>query len=215
MRAITIFSTIAIILAVGFETMAYSVNSQTEGYVIRTTTDIEATGTVEESARFKSTYFEGGPAGGNPEAIGVLANGFSRGAEVAYEFDFKAIDGQTRFLKDFDANFYDTPNLEVDSIFTYLADQNSLAAIASYEEKVGVSYIDAGDSALNFAGLLSLCPWVSSSSYPAKNVSIAAGVSLKSGSSDPVPIPGAFWLLGSALIGILGLRKRFADKSKI
>jgi hypothetical protein len=98
---------------------------------------------------------------------------------VAYEQEFKAIDGLTRFVKDFDADSNDDPNLEVAKAIGYIADPESLAAVATHEERVGLSVVAAGDGALNFDGLLSLCPWVTTTSYPATNEGIAAGNSFK------------------------------------
>jgi hypothetical protein len=36
-----------------------------------------------------------------------------------------------------------------------------------------------------------------------------AGYFLVRNSAAPVPIPGAVWLLGSGLIGLIGIRRRF------
>ncbi len=37
---------------------------------------------------------------------------------------------------------------------------------------------------------------------------IALGLALRSGNVSAVPIPGALWLLGSGLLGLLGIKRR-------
>ncbi len=157
-----------------------------EGFLITTNTDIECFGTVEEKEAYNWTYYQRadndpdgtGPNGGNPLRPRT-GGAFNRGAEVAYQEDFKAIDGITRFVKDFSADSHSEPNLQVAKVIGYLADPESPAAQATFTEKVGLSVVAAGDGGLNFSGLLSLCPWVTTSSYPATNEGIAAGSSFK------------------------------------
>ncbi len=157
-----------------------------EGFLITTNTDIECFGTVEEKEAYNWTYYQradtdpdgDGPNGGNPLRPRT-GGAFNRGAEVAYQEDFKAIDGITRFVKDFSADSHSEPNLQVAKVIGYLADPESPAAQATFTEKVGLSVVAAGDGGLNFSGLLSLCPWVTTSSYPATNEGIAAGSSFK------------------------------------
>lgn len=178
-RIVAMIALAAMFAFVGTTFASPPVEPPKEGFLITTNTDIECFGTVEEKESYNTTYFARS-TGGGPNSLQPRTGGeFNRGAEVAYSEDFKAIDGITRFVKDFAADSHNEPNLQVAKVIGYLADPESPAAQATFTEKVGLSVVAAGDSGLNFSGLLSLCPWVTSSSYPATNEGIAAGSSFK------------------------------------
>jgi hypothetical protein len=141
-----------------------------EGFIISTSTDIECIGTVRESSSYNSTTY----AGDGPLAP-ATGGGYNSGSEVAYKSDFRAIDGFTRFVKEFSADSNTAPNLESSTAIGYEADPSSPAALATFEEKVGISVVSAGQNGLNFSGLLSLCPWATSFGSGATNTSVAAG----------------------------------------
>jgi hypothetical protein len=143
-----------------------------EGFIIKSTTEIEATGDVVENESYNWTYFEGwgtgpfypnnytpaGPLEGScswsgtcdePEgAVYVQERGFSEGAEIAYSQTFKADNGTTSFSKTFAA--YSNPdaaagqtNLMVDKKITYDAIDPAVDR-ATHTEKVGLSVISMG-----------------------------------------------------------------------
>ena len=180
MKKLIVIAAAVAFVSFGVQVMASPpVEPPKEGFVISTTTDIECLGTMEESESYNTTYFAGATGDGPNSLAPATGGAFNRGAEVAYEQDFKAIDGLTRFVKDFDADSHDAPNLEVSKAIGYVADPASSAAVATHEEKVGLSVVAAGDDGVNFSGLLSLCPWVTTTTYPATNEGIAAGNSFK------------------------------------
>jgi hypothetical protein len=159
-----------------------------EGFIIKSTTEIDATGDVVENESYNWTYFEGwgtgpfypngyepvtpGPCGTDtclPAGIGsylVQERGFSEGAEIAYSQKFKADNGTTSFSKTFQA--YSNPdaaagqtNLMVDKKITYDAIDPAIDR-ATHEEKVGLSVISMGavsSAGSPASGILSLCPW--------------------------------------------------------
>lgn len=175
-----------------------------EGFIITSFTDIDCDGDVTESENFDWTYFEGWgkgvfypngyvPAGcvgtGCPEG-GVSELGFTEGAQIAYQQNFKAFDGVTKFVKNFAA--YSNPPAGTDNLVVTkdinFTPNDPTKSYASHEEKVGLSVISMGakDSAGNPAsGLLTLCPWAADGNgttgggYPPTNEGIAAGSSFK------------------------------------
>jgi len=161
-----------------------------EGFIISTETAIECDGTVKESESFNWTYFEGYKQGniiaygaGTSAAAPYYAApgyGWQEGAQIAYQQDFSAVNGVTSFIKDFAATTQSIPNLTVNKIIGFTANPGN-AGLATHTEKVGMSIVSQGGSqGLNFAGLLSLCPWaVEGGNYPATNEGIAAGSSFK------------------------------------
>lgn len=166
----------------GFAFGAPPVPGPVEGFIISTSTDIECIGTVKESSSYNTTSYAGsGPL--TPAAGGA----FNSGAEVAYQSSFIALDGTTRFVKDFQADSSTAPNLTVNTIIGFkantntraVAGSNSNASLAIFEEKAGLSVVSAGEDGLNFAGLLSLCPWATGYSSGASNTGVAAGSRFK------------------------------------
>ena len=161
---------IAVLAWVGAAIGAPPVPGPAEGFIISTSTDIECIGTVRESSSYNSTTY----AGDGPLAPTTGGN-FNSGSEAAYKSNFVAIDGTTRFVKEFRADSSNAPNLEANTVIGYVADPNSPAAQATFEEKIGISVVSAGENGLNFSGLLSLCPWATSFGSGATNTSVAAG----------------------------------------
>lgn len=160
-----------------------------EGFVITTETAIECDGTVSESESFNWTYFEGYGTGGyigrttagsQPPYYAAANNGWQEGAQIAYQQTFSGVNGVTSFIKDFAATTQTVPNLTVGKIIGFTANPGP-AGLATHTEKAGLSVVSQGGTqGINFAGLLSLCPWaVGSGGYPATNEGIAAGSSFK------------------------------------
>jgi hypothetical protein len=167
-----------------------------EGFIIDSFTEIKCDGDVTESESYDWTYFEGvGVIGavlvGTGDACytcapnAIKTEGFQEGAQIAYQQDFKAIDGTTNFTKTFKAVSHTSSsvpnNLTVDKDITY--DNLGGTGNATHLEKVGLSVVSAGSAGgetLNpAANLLSLCPWATSTpgttaGYPPTNEGIAA-----------------------------------------
>jgi hypothetical protein len=164
-----------------------------EGFIINSFTDIKADGDVKESENYNWQYFEGtgllkavyGTSCVECGISGISQLGFAKGAEIAYQQNFSAIDGTTNFTKTFKAvsNTSTTVpnNLTVDKKITY--DNLGGTGKATHLEKLGLSVVSVG-----YAGgattspaenLLSLCPWATSTpgtdaGYPPTNEGIAA-----------------------------------------
>lgn len=192
-----------------------------EGFIIKTTTNIQVQGDMQENQAFNWTYYEGwgkGPfypnmADGSPyvpagacagswlndccesaNCDGIVSElGFTEGAEIAYQQDFKAFEGSTTFVKTFEAyshpdNAAGQNNLKVHKTIDFIADDPDVG-YAEHTEKVGLSIISMGaaNSAAGSpaAGLLSLCPWAaenpgtSGGGYPPTNEGIAAASHFK------------------------------------
>lgn len=167
---------IVVLAWAGFAFGAPSVPGPAEGFIIGVSTDIECSGTVKESSSYKTTSYAGsGPL--TPDTGGA----FNSGAEVAYQSSFISMDGFTRFIKDFQADSSTAPNLVADTLIVFTPNPGSKAALANFEEKAGLSVVSAGGDGLNFAGLLSLCPWAAGSgtSSGATNTGVAAGSRFK------------------------------------
>lgn len=193
MRKLYVLALAAAFMLIGAQAFASPpVAPPPEGFLITTETTINCEGTVKETESYNWTYFEGyssaGAIGHNYNTAGApvppyyVGNGmgWQEGAQIAYYQKYTGSNGTTTFHKEFEANSAYPPdqgNLVVSKLIGYTADPNSNAAVAEHTEKVGLSVVSmGGNQGLNFAGLLSLCPWVSTGgSYPATNEGIAAG----------------------------------------
>jgi len=185
MKKLILLSMVVAFVLVGAQAFASPpIQPPVEGFIILTTTRINAVGTVIENETYNWTYYEGwgkGPFFPNnaanpyvPAGCGTSAAcagkyselGFTEGAEIAYVQTFKAPNGTTSFFKTFEA--YSNPdaaagkdNLIVHKEITY----TGLTAkdIATHSEKVGLSVVSMGAASSSgsspAAGLLSLCPW--------------------------------------------------------
>jgi len=168
----------AVFMFAGVQVMASPpVPGPVEGFTIKTTTQIECLGAVQETESYSWVYgFGEGPIG---PMFGDGAE-VNRAAENQYRQSFKAVDGYTTFIKDFSADSDSIPNLAVDTLIGYTANPSANAAQAQFSERIGLSVVAAGDElSQTLTGLLSLCPWVAGSStvYPATNEGVAAGSS--------------------------------------
>ena len=188
----------------GLQVMASPpVEGPVEGFRITTSTNIECVGSVTESESYSWVYGKVGTPGGpiqdnmvdmngdpvpntighqyGNNLIGPLPGGtamVNRAAENRFEQNFRSVNGFTTFIKEFGAQSDSTPNLKTDTLIGYQADPAVPAAQATFNERIGLSVVAAGDQLSSaLSGLLSLCPWVTSSStkYPATNEGIAAG----------------------------------------
>jgi len=83
-----------------------------------------------------------------------------------------------------------------DILFTFIIDPNSSSGIVSIDAFLSIGYITDGTA--DFAHTASL------------SLDLPEGVTFSSGSGvflQPVPLPGAVWLLGSGLLGLAGWRR--------
>ncbi len=145
-----------------------------EGFRVRTNTDIECIGATEESESYTWQYGDGMIDLRVPY---MLSGG---AAEIRYEQRMKSVDGLTRFVKGFNADSHEQPNLTVSKSFGYVADPNSTAAIMEHEEKVGISNVNFGGIlGESLSGFLTLCPWVTGQVLDAYNLGAAAGSKMK------------------------------------
>lgn len=115
-----------------------------------------------------------------------IEDGLGRGdsiAEISYEQDFEAVNGTTELRKSFTATDADTPNLEVEKDFSYLANPDSNIASAEMDERAAMTVVSYGASSIAGAitGAAALCPWVqpdgTEQGIPATNELIAGGSS--------------------------------------
>ena len=203
MKKLFMLSIVVMLALVGAQVFASPpVPPPVEGFIIQTTTDIIVDGSMTEKQRYDWTYFDGWGTGPFfPNQPGLLpcitcaeaghynTQGFSSGAQIAYQQDFSALDGITTFKKDFWASSKansDGDNLTVDKLIIY--DKNAGGSgVATHKEKLGLSVISAGSNGSNGStpeteGILSLCPWATSTNtpgttppYPPTNEGIAAG----------------------------------------
>ncbi len=173
--AVVVLSTVTF---AGFALASPPVEPPQEGYVIRTTTDVNVIGDFIHKSDLEWTYMQDtDPNGGSTLAHGdvnqALAEG-GRAAQIRYENDIRAIDGLTQFNANFNAASHDEPNLQVVKDFYYEADPTSGIANASDTEKVGLSIVANGDGA-GLGDMPSLCPWAAGTEIPATNEFIAMG----------------------------------------
>ena len=96
----------------------------------------------------------------------IRKQGFQEGAEIAYQQDFKALNGTTNFIKKFVAvsntDATNTDNLAVDKSIDFAG--HTPTSVATHEERVGLSVVSQGGelTATSIAGgMLTLCPWAS------------------------------------------------------
>jgi hypothetical protein len=147
-----------------------------EGFAIKTDTAIGCVGNTDETESFTWMYGDGvidlrGPS--------MLSGG---AVEIRYEQKLKAVNGETDFIKAFEARSDEQPNLKVSKIFGYTAGGTSPAGHMTHEEKVGISNVNFGGYLGGNNGvLLTLCPWTTGGGQliPAYILGAAAGSSMK------------------------------------
>ena len=156
-----------------------------EGFVISVNVDVECLGDVTETESHEWNYVkdmdpeEWGPRpGGHPSSsVGpedLYLSVFGRAGQVRYDETLSAVDGTTQLKKRFEAGSHSDEAITVSKDIGYVAQAESLIAIAEDSEKLGLSIVANGD-AEGLGDIPSLCPWVARSAIPATNEFIAAG----------------------------------------
>jgi len=171
-KVILVMAVAGLFAMVGSVWASPPVSPPKEGFFIQTETDINCLGTVIETERFDWTYADGSATNS------ALAGGDH--AQLVYQQDYEGTDGLTSFNKTFTADSSNEPNLGVDKIITYQALQpndgvNTPVGTSTHSEKAGLNIVSPGGSYGGLGGLLSLCPFNASGTFPATNEGIAAG----------------------------------------
>ena len=118
---------------------------------------------------------------GLPDVDAGLGRGDSI-AEIVYEQEFSSNAGFTVLSKDFTATDADTPNLDVNVDYAYVAEEGGLGK-AEMDERSSMTVVSYGQSTIVGAitGAAALCPWVqpdgTEEGLPATNELIAGGSS--------------------------------------
>ena len=164
----------------------------TPGFISETF--IRVDGSVSQSEKYYWSFSEGE---GNFSAVTsgtddqghaiIVTPGFQEGAEISYEQEYSATAGDTYFFKRLTFDRYQVPNLHVNTSVSFQGDPAIGSSLATYNERVGLAVISSGGdnttAGSGWGGLLSLCPWASSSDaasgggYPATSEIISAGSS--------------------------------------
>lgn len=125
----------------------------------------------------------------------IRKQGFQQGAEIAYQQNFRALDGTTTFIKKFvavsETDATHTDNLAVDKSIDFAG--HNPTSYATHEERVGLSVVSQGGELTATSltgGLLTLCPWVSSNRATTNNGCGECGCLPENGCGIPSPRQG-------------------------
>jgi hypothetical protein len=167
---------ITLMVFAGFAVASPPVPPPEEGFLIRTSVDINCIGDVIEEEEFTWTWMNDPAPGNDSNLAGNMVLGFAgRAAQIRYEEDLRAIDsGAMQLNKQFMATSDDEPNLDVEKDYAWAGQEGSGITNVSNRERAALSIVAMGDSrGLN--DMPSLCPWVQGRTIPATNEFIAMG----------------------------------------
>jgi hypothetical protein len=172
---------ITLMVFAGFAVASPPVPPPEEGFLIRTSVDINCIGDVIEEEEFTWTWMNDPDnpntvAAENDSDLGTMTLGFQgRAAQIRYEEDLRAIDsGAMQLNKQFTAQSDDEPNLDVEKDYAWAGQEGSGITNVSNRERAALSVVAMGDSR-GLGDMPSLCPWVQGRDIPATNEFIAMG----------------------------------------
>jgi hypothetical protein len=167
---------ITLMVFAGFAVASPPVPPPEEGFLIRTTVDINCIGDVIEEEEFTWTWMDDDAAPGNDSDVETMTLGFrGRAAQIRYEEDLRAIDsGAMQLNKQFTAQSDDEPNLDVEKDYAWAGQEGSGITNVSNRERAALSIVANGDTR-GLGDMPSLCPWVRDRWIPATNEFIAMG----------------------------------------
>ena len=167
-RLISIVVALGLVIALAAPVMASPpIKPPIEGSIIATVTDIDCIGTVRETENLSWTITEDGNL-----AVGDYGNA---SGQIRYTEELRAIDGQTRLVKDFafHSTAAESDNLDVEKDIGYAKLEGTIGQIQA-TEKLSIGIATADNHPLG--GVAGACIWQGEA--PPTNEFVAAGGSV-------------------------------------